>query len=904
MAPRNGSSTKVEIRKARRKEERRARKQPRRKREHAPRNDHHVDPDEKQLRSSCQQAAAKQKKMEVLAAAKMMNKKKQHRGLKVTKKEGDGAAATTHYAQLDPDVAAALRRDDEEIALLEANLGTGKKDRSRLNREYAKLECYGDDFGDFLDELDTMVQSIVAAGTNNNNNNDDTETGQPMTTGRQLDSEDDGDDNASSDSDSGDEAVPMKQPAFDDLDEDDSVLNDMDDSSEGSSDSEDEDGVLEEDNQPRADDDNNDAESPKTSDSESTDDASESSDESGEVDHDPRDTYRPARGEDIYGKSLEFGNSDVHAKAYVPPHMRKKDKKLTSHTDHDDDHDHDVARQESLRVIQRSLNSALNRLSEDAVVPVAQSVVRLYSQHPTAHVNEGIWNNMQTACVSATYRMMGLIPVYLAALTGVHVQNGESTQLGEYLTEQSVNELWKELNLVRESQARTTRDASSAESYGDDDDQDPASKKACNLVLILCYLYNYGIVHCSLLYDLVRAFIESFAEVDVELLLLILSHCGRALRSDDPSALKEIVLLVQQTAMEKDVGKDSLSRVEYMVSAMMDLKNNKRRKQDEAHAEKTAKLRKAIGQIKSAASKNSPRTFQSSRRISLQDILQADARGRWWKTGASWTGNQSQLDGKKEDVGDETTVGGGENPDDSSSNKRLLLLAAKYRMNTDVRRSVFCIIMGSADYEDCFEKLVRAGMLKNRTERDTVRVLMECCGNEKSYNKFYSFLASRICEFQPQSKFTFQLAFWDIFKQFDELSARKAANLAKLLFHLVAVNPSLKLNVLKAIDMASIDELPESGVIFLTIFMSSILEYYDDPSDVSQLFDSACSHRKQPTNTEEDVIGNVDDGEALKSNITVFLVQVLKSSPRNKKGSKFRANLKAAIKACDTDNFF
>ena len=66
------------------------------------------------------------------------------------------------YAHLDPDVAAALRRDDEEIAELEAKLSLGsKKEKTRLNKEYAKLECYGDDFGDFLDDLDTIVNRVT-----------------------------------------------------------------------------------------------------------------------------------------------------------------------------------------------------------------------------------------------------------------------------------------------------------------------------------------------------------------------------------------------------------------------------------------------------------------------------------------------------------------------------------------------------------------------------------------------------------------------------------------------------------------------------------------------------------------------------------------------------------------------
>ena len=37
----------------------------------------------------------------------------------------------------------------------------------------------------------------------------------------------------------------------------------------------------------------------------------------------------------------------------------------------------------------------------------------------------------------------------------------------------------------------------------------------------------------------------------------------------------------------------------------------------------------------------------------------------------------------------------------------LLQQAARQRMNTDVRRAIFCIIMGSEDYADASERLLR-----------------------------------------------------------------------------------------------------------------------------------------------------------------------------------------------------
>lgn len=38
---------------------------------------------------------------------------------------------------------------------------------------------------------------------------------------------------------------------------------------------------------------------------------------------------------------------------------------------------------------------------------------------------------------------------------------------------------------------------------------------------------------------------------------------------------------------------------------------------------------------------------------------------------------------------------------------KILDLARKQRMNTDIRRNIFCVVMSSEDYLDAFEKLLR-----------------------------------------------------------------------------------------------------------------------------------------------------------------------------------------------------
>ena len=76
-------------------------------------------------------------------------------------------------------------------------------------------------------------------------------------------------------------------------------------------------------------------------------------------------------------------------------------------------------------------------------------------------------------------------------------------------------------------------------------------------------------------------------------------------------------------------------------------------------------------------------------KISLADLRMAGERGKWWIVGAAW--NKPELPA----LDKETT--GAKNPKlasmTASFSRKLLDLAVKQRMNTDVRKAIFCSIM-------------------------------------------------------------------------------------------------------------------------------------------------------------------------------------------------------------------
>mmetsp|Transcript_16262 Transcript_16262/g.23220 ORF Transcript_16262/g.23220 Transcript_16262/m.23220 type:complete len:810 (-) Transcript_16262:258-2687(-) len=737
--------------------------------------------------------------------------------LRGSKKRQVKRKTAIRYRDFDEETAAALRADDEEIARLEKKLGivsSNSKDRSldKLNREYAKLEGYGDDFGDFLVGLDSIWNS------------------------------------SDHDDENSEELVPMKEPQ--ESSSSSSTNNDdLDDSEKDSFEI-------------------NDSESDNDSFDEDDDDMSEDGDDKlmADMADTSMNTYTPEKGQDIYGNSTEKEALNRKHSKYIPPHMR------SAHNESNNSSNvlsSDL--QQDLVVVQRLLNGMLNRLAESSMDSVVMQIKNLYTTEARWKVNQCLTERLLQVCVHPTQLMTTLIPTYAATIAALHAtaEDGANSIGGHVI----------ETITVRYLEQQQEQQQVIIATNNDDEECFLSKKESANLILIITYLYNFRVVHCTFIYDIIRELIQNLNEVNVELLLIILQHSGYQLRSDDPTALKDIVLLVQQQKQPVD---SNNSRIQFFLAAIADLKNNK--KNNPQHAEKLARYRKFLGRVKSSSANNYNSTCL---RITLQDIRDIPTAGRWWRVGNAWKGN-SFLEHTRKEEGVDDTSAINDNEKESKDGDPLLQLAAKLGMNTDLRRSIFCVLMGSTDCDDAFEKLVKlknGSLILNKQQhldREVSQVLIECCGQEKIYNPFYAFFAIRFSDTKSK-KFTFQKTYWDnVFPLFEQnMKARKAANLAKLAAHLVKER-KMSITVLKVLDMT---DLPEAGLIFLTVFFATMFQTCDS-EQVESIFSG---------------ITRDDSGVALKQSLSVFLLKYLEKSPKNVSKSPFRKCFKAAIKVCKSE---
>lgn len=81
-------------------------------------------------------------------------------------------------------------------------------------------------------------------------------------------------------------------------------------------------------------------------------------------------------------------------------------------------------------------------------------------------------------------------------------------------------------------------------------------------------------------------------------------------------------------------------------------------------------------------------------RVTLDDLHSAETKGKWWLVGAAW-GGDPLVDRQQENAQTAASTNAPTQNGDALASNALLKLAKKHGMNTDIRRSIFVVLMSS-----------------------------------------------------------------------------------------------------------------------------------------------------------------------------------------------------------------
>ncbi|KAK0394322.1 hypothetical protein QR680_000682 [Steinernema hermaphroditum] len=107
----------------------------------------------------------------------------------------------------------------------------------------------------------------------------------------------------------------------------------------------------------------------------------------------------------------------------------------------------------------------------------------------------------------------------------------------------------------------------------------------------------------------------------------------------------------------------------------------------------------------------------------------------------------------------------------------LVALSKKAKMNTELRKIIFCTMMSASDDNDAFKRLLKLS-LKDQQEREIIHISIMCLMRESSYNPFYCSLVDQFCNYHKRFKTTVQYAIWDRMCELSDFKLKQRSNLA------------------------------------------------------------------------------------------------------------------------------
>lgn len=362
--------------------------------------------------------------------------------------------------------------------------------------------------------------------------------------------------------------------------------------------------------------------------------------------------------------------------------------------------DRDFSRESSS--LSKQLKGLLNRLSIANFESIAESIESLYRSNPRNDVSETL-TDLILSSISSQANMLDSFILVFSALVAT-LSHTVGIEFSAFVLQKIVQLMDNNRKVFEQACI-------------DDDDHDKievsADRILLNLVSFLSFLYDLQIVSNKIIGDIITECISRLDEVDTEIILKLIRNCGAQFRRDNPSALKEIIMCLNNNVSK--ISKESQTpRFKFMVESILDLKNNKQKFAAIQHGEleTVKKLLRNISQ-KRSISKLEPL------RIGVLDIRNADVKGKWWLVGGTWAPSEEEIEVEK----------------DLNNSDAIVKLAKEQRMNTEIRKSIFSVLVSSEDCIDAFHRLLKL-KLNSRQEREIAFVILHCSAQVVAFQLF------------------------------------------------------------------------------------------------------------------------------------------------------------------------
>lgn len=201
-----------------------------------------------------------------------------------------------------------------------------------------------------------------------------------------------------------------------------------------------------------------------------------------------------------------------------------------------------------------------------------------------------------------------------------------------------------------------------------------------------------------------------------------------------------------------------------------------------------------------------------------RELLGSDAESSCGEGSDSSSGSGSSSD---DDSDDEGEGGNAAKPGGDKSAGGVIIDNTETNL-VALRRTIYLTIHSSLDYEECAHKLMKME-LKPGQEIELCHMFLDCCAEQRTYEKFYGLLAQRFCNINKMYVAPFEEIFKDTYQTTHRLDTNRLRNVGKFFAHLMFTD-AIGWDVLSCIRMNE-EDTTSSSRIFIKILFQELVEY-------------------------------------------------------------------------------
>lgn len=333
-------------------------------------------------------------------------------------------------------------------------------------------------------------------------------------------------------------------------------------------------------------------------------------------------------------------------------------------------------------------------------------------------------------------------------------------------------------------------------------------------VRFIAHLLNQQVAHEVLALEILTLLLGNPTDDSVEVAVAFLKECGMKLTELTPKGVHAIFERLRSILHEANLDK----RVQYMIEVMFAI----RKDGFTAHPSVVKELELVEEES------------QYTHLLALDDTLDGEDMLNVFKFDPEYAENEERYAEIAKDIlgsDDEGDGSGGDDSDDEEEEEDQAEENGEIIDNTEtnlvaLRRTIYLTIQSSLNFEECAHKLLKLE-LKPGQVSEMCHMILDCCAQQRTYEKFFGLLAQRFCQLKKEYAEPFEQIFLSSYDTIHRFETNKLRNVAKFFAHLLFTD-AIPWNVLSHIKLTE-DDTTSSSRIFIKILFQELCEYMGLP---------------------------------------------------------------------------